>query len=161
MCHRPACFWQKWRCRASHTHKQPGVRCCLPSACLQSICHHESSPQLLHRPALCCKSAHFMQASSARTDPRGAPVLAGQRAGGSVTVMHRPARKGKGNPQEDHMRIPNRVVANCLQCGKVFFPTADTAEAKALIGTSTTKIDCSSSGSLDAAAWCLYAWMLY
>ena len=61
-------------------------------------------------------------------------MLAGQRAGGSVTVMHRPARKGKGTLQEDQTRVPNRAVANCLQCGKVFFPTANTAEAKALIG---------------------------
>ncbi|KAK9810597.1 hypothetical protein WJX73_003330 [Symbiochloris irregularis] len=78
------------------------------------------------------KAAGSTPVAGARTNLRGAPVLAGQRAGGSMTVVHRAARKGKGPAQDDAPKA-DRSVANCLQCGKVFFPMASSGEATALV----------------------------
>ena len=76
-----------------------------------------------------------------RTDPRGTPVLTGQRPGGSVTVVHRQGRKGKGagpsQLQDTQLKV-ERAVVNCLKCGKVFNPLVDTPDARFLVGESAT-----------------------
>ena len=78
----------------------------------------------------------------ARTDPRGAPIGTGQRAGGSVTVTHAKARKGKASNKPDAQSQVERTVVNCLRCGKIFHTDLDTSESKFLVGTNTDLVCC-------------------
>lgn len=75
---------------------------------------------------------HLVQA--ARMTPRGAPVVTGQRQGGSVTVVHRPARKAKSAQQQGPQFEVEKEVVNCLRCGKIFHPFVDSPDAKHLVG---------------------------
>ena len=92
---------------------------------------HGPFPWLALMPVLLCNQG-------VRTTVRGAAVAPGQRAAHSLTISHRPARKGRGGgaatTAQSATNQVERAVVNCLMCGKIFHPFAESADSRYLVG---------------------------
>lgn len=108
--------------------------------CTACNIHFRGSDYALGLLQLCSHAAFapakgITQASPGRMKSIAVQQKRGLRQGGSVTVRHVPGRNTAGRGQESReSRLPEKLVCNCISCGKIYHTRSDTAETALFLG---------------------------